>query len=73
MSLTTSDYKVIANRLLAKGFSVSTDETTAKLFNTLKDAGFCVIIDGVEYEGVFASRVIAVMHDMSEKSKPLEL
>lgn len=67
MSLTTTDYKLITARLLAKGYTPDT------AFEALKASNFCVTIEGTEYAGIYASRVLAMMHEADEQPKPLEL
>lgn len=70
--LTKADYELIASRMVEKGFKPD------EVFPLLEKAGFSVKIDKKTYRGVYAARVIAVMHSMSdeggdEKSQALEL
>ena len=72
MKATTNDhYNTITDALLAKGF------TTATAYQALESAGFQVTIAGQLYTGIYASRVIAKMHERAEKpqgsKQPLEL
>ncbi len=60
--LTKTDYDVIADRMLEKGFKPE------EVFPILEKAGFTVKIDGKMYRGVYASRVIAVMHSRDDES-----
>jgi hypothetical protein len=66
MSKTTIPYETIAERLIANGI------TTDSAYEILAQANFSVTVDGQLYTGIFASRVIAIMHQLKE-CKPLEL
>lgn len=62
MKATTNDhYNIITDALISKGFN----PTTA--YQALEGAGFQVQINGVLYTGIYASRVIAKMHERTEK------
>lgn len=72
MSLTTAEYEVIAAALTAKGFTPGED-SKKPVFPALKKAGFKVKVEGKLYTGIFASRVIALMHEAEEDGAALEL
>lgn len=59
--LTKTDYDVIADRMLEKGFKPE------EVFPLLEKAGFTVKVDGKTYRGVYAARVMAVMHSRDEE------
>ncbi len=72
---TTEQYVKLTKALLKKGYTVDT------VYEALESAGFSVSLKGETYEGIYASRVLAMMHDpkalkkakKSKKAKPLEL
>ena len=59
-------------KALSKKFSVKTKSDTAKLYKALEDNDFVVIIKDVAYK-VYASHIIALMHNGQSKSKGLKL
>lgn len=67
MKITDKQYKKIAKLMLKKGF---TPETA---FEALKSAGFKVNLKGETLSGIYASRVIAIMHEHGSDDKVLEL
>jgi len=69
--LTKDDYVSICEALRAKGYSVETKREQSKLFKDLEKSNFQVRLKGKTYQ-VYASRIIAMMHETSEDS-PLEL
>lgn len=61
-------YETVVDALRKKGYTVDT------VYEALESAGFNVQIKGELYEGIYASRVIAMMHSRSKASvKPLKL
>ena len=58
--------------LAAKGFTPG-EESENPVYPALKKAGFKVSIEGKIYTNIYASRVIAVMHENLEDGEPLEL
>jgi hypothetical protein len=65
--MTSQDYKLVVTRLIAKGYTAET------AYPALEACGFTVEIEGVTYEGIYASRVIAMMHEQVTKPKALVL
>ena len=63
---TTEQYSIIANKLLAKGV------TADQAYELLAKSNFVVSLESVKYT-VYASRVIAIMHELSEQPEALEL
>lgn len=59
MSITTEDYKAIAEAMLAKGL------TPKKAYKILKKSGFKIKLKstGKTYSKVYASRVLALMYE----------
>lgn len=70
--LSADDYAIIAAALTAKGYTPE-EESVKPVFPALKAAGFKVKIEGKIYTNVFASRVIALMHEAQEEGDVLEL
>ena len=64
--LTAKQYAKIAAKLTKKGFTAET------VYPALEKAGFKVKLKGETYS-VYASRVIAMMHETGESSDALEL
>lgn len=56
---TTKQYVKLTKALLKKGY------TTDTVYEALEDAGFSVSLKGETYEGIYASRVIAMMHGLN--------
>ena len=67
MKITDEIYEEIAQRMLSKGVSPK------EAYKLLEKAGFTVKLDGETYTHVYASRVMALMHNSSTNSKALEL
>lgn len=66
--ITKKQYEKIAKALLKAGYTVDT------VYEALEKSGFNVELKGKSYEGVYASRVIAIMHDKGKASaEPLKL
>lgn len=62
---TKAHYDHLTTALLNAGY------TTATVYEALEAAGFSVEIEDNLYEGIYVSRVIAMMHEASEaKAKP---
>lgn len=66
---TTAQYETLTAALLEAGY------TTDTVYEALESAGFTVDIKGEVYEGIYVSRVIAMMHSSRTKAsiKPLKL
>ena len=64
--LSDDQYNEIVAKLTAKGFTPTT------VYPALEKAGFKVKLNGKAYS-VYASRVIALMHEGGESSDALEL
>lgn len=60
---TTEQYRALTDALVQAGYTVDT------VYEALKNAGFSVDLKGEVYEGIYVSRVIAMMHN----SSPLKL
>ena len=67
MKITAKQYKKIAKLMLKKGY---TPETA---YPALEAAKFTVTVKGETLTGIYASRVIALMHEQSGGGKALEL
>jgi hypothetical protein len=62
---TKAHYDRLTTALLKAGY------TTDTVYEALEAAGFSAEIEGDLYEGIYVSRVIAMMHETSEaKAKP---
>jgi len=70
--LSSDDYATIAAAFTAKGFSPDA-ESKKPVFPALKKAGFKVKIGEKVFTNVYASRVIALMHESIEDGDALEL
>lgn len=67
MKITTkAQYDALTDALISKGYTPET------VYPVLKNAGFTVKLKGEVLEGIYASRVIALMHAKSDQT-PLEL
>lgn len=65
---TTAQYETLTAALLDAGY------TTETVYAALEDSGFSVDLGDELYEGVYVSRVIAMMHNSAKpKAKPLKL
>jgi hypothetical protein len=66
---TKEQYETVAHALSEAGYTVDT------VYQALKDAGFSVQIKDDVYEGIYASRVLAIMHNPQQSStaEPLKL
>lgn len=65
---TTEQYKLVTAALSEAGYTVDT------VYQALKDAGFSVQIKDDVYEGIYASRVLAIMHNpQPQAAEPLKL
>ena len=66
---TTTQYEALVAALQEAGYTVDT------VYEALENAGFSVEIQGELYEGIYASRVIAMMHASRQRAeiKPLRL
>ena len=64
--LTDEEYNEIATKLQAKGY------TTDTVYKALEAAGFKVKVNG-QTKSVYASRVIAIMHDSKDSGNAIEL
>jgi hypothetical protein len=67
MKLTKKDYNKIVKALTKAGYKAE------DVYPALEQSGFAVSIKGKVYEGIYASRVIAMMHQQQEKAIALEL
>lgn len=68
MKISTKDqYEALTSALLTAGYTVDT------VYEALEQAGFSVQIKDDLYEGIYVSRVIAMMHNAKPKAKPLTL
>lgn len=70
--LSSDDYATIAAAFTAKGFTPE-EGSKKPVFPALKKAGFKVKVEGKTYTNVYASRVIALMHEAQEDGDALEL
>ena len=72
--LTTKEYVKLTKALTKKGFSVDTEENSEVLFKALKKANFEIELKGKLYSNIYASRIIAMMHEgIKGEGKPLVL
>lgn len=68
MKISTKDqYEALTSALLEAGYTVDT------VYEALENAGFSVQIKEDLYEGIYVSRVIAMMHNSKAKAQPLQL
>jgi hypothetical protein len=65
---TTEQYKLVTAALLKAGYTPDT------VYEALEAAGFSIELGDNVYEGVYASRIIAMMHNYNKPAaKPLKL
>ena len=67
MTISNEQYNDIAKALLAKGYTVDT------VYPALEAAGFQVTLKRKTYEGIYVSRIIAIMHKTDGDKAPLKL
>ena len=63
--LTKNDYVVIAKAFKKAGYTAET------VYEALESAGYSVEIEGCVYDGVYASRVMAIMHNSNKTTLKL--
>lgn len=65
---TTAQYETLTAALSEAGYTVDT------VYEALEESGFSVDLGEEVYEGIYVSRVIAMMHNSAKpKAKPLKL
>ena len=65
--LTDEQYEEIARRYLAKG------KNPKQVYEILEKANFVIDLDGDIYKNVYASRVMAIMHNSQTTAKPAKV
>ena len=72
MKPTAKQYKKLAKALVAKGYSVTDKKERKTTFKALEKANFKLKLKDKTYD-VYASRIMAIMHEASDDSDALEL
>lgn len=62
---TRAEYKQVAKLMLDAGYNVDTEENKKESYDAIRNAGDAIMMeDGTTYENVYASRVLANMHEV---------